>query len=226
MTRTQPSCNDTAARSGSSGPLPDTSSVEPPPMSRTRNGPSAGSRSATAPAIERRPSARPVSSSGTRPVTSAAAARNSSPLEASRRRRGGGQATPRHTQVVHDRPELAQHGQVPLDGLRGQTTGGVDALAEAGDAHQALHRPATGVRHQQSGRVGPTVDGGDGRSGVHGPLLPPSGRQAAHLARGDGIRGVPDQAGCRPTERAVHSPTGSSAPVSHHARWACRHLTP
>ena len=34
------------------------------------------------------------------------------------------------------------------------------------------------------------------------------------------------QAGWSPIRRAVHSPTGSSAPVSHQARWACRHLTP
>ena len=38
-------------------------------------------------------------------------------------------------------------------------------------------------------------------------------------------RGV-DVHGCSPIWRAVHSPTGSSPPVSHQARWAWRHLTP
>ena len=40
------------------------------------------------------------------------------------------------------------------------------------------------------------------------------------------VRRAGGQAGWRPIRRAVHSPTGSSAPVSHQARWAWRHLTP
>ena len=84
MIRTHPTWRDTTESSGSSGPEPDTSSVDPPPMSRIRNGPSSGSRSETAPAIDSRPSSVPSNSSGSMPVTSPADRRNSSPLEASR----------------------------------------------------------------------------------------------------------------------------------------------
>ncbi len=50
----------------------------------------------------------------------------------------------------------------------------------------------------------------------------PSGRTTAWSAPGDRSR----QVGWRPICWAVHSPMGSSAPVSHQARWAWRHLTP
>ena len=53
-------------------------------MSTTRNGPSAGSSSETAPVIDSLASSLPASSSGANPVTSPAASRNSSPLLASR----------------------------------------------------------------------------------------------------------------------------------------------
>src|ERR1039458_3964063 len=83
-TLTQPICRETASKSGSSGPDPATNSVDPPPISTTRNGPSSGSRSATAPDIERDPSSLPVSNSGDTPVASVAVAKNTDPLDASR----------------------------------------------------------------------------------------------------------------------------------------------
>src|SRR5664280_3716681 len=84
VTRTQPICRDTATSSGSLASVPVTSSVEPPPMSSTRNGPPSGSRSETAPASDSRPSCVPASSSGWNPAISPAASRDSSPFEASR----------------------------------------------------------------------------------------------------------------------------------------------
>ncbi len=136
--------------------------------------------------------------------------------------RRGGQATTVDTESVHDLAVLDQDGNAPLDRLGGQAPGGIDPLAQAGDPHQALERPALGVGHQQTGRIGAAVNGGDGRSEGHATLLARA-PGAHHPRAGPSPR---RQAGCRPIRRAVHSPTGSSAPVNHHARWACRHLTP
>ena len=79
--RTQPMSQDSTP---SARVVPTTNSVDPPPMSRIRNGPSAGSRSAVAPANERRPSSSPGSSSGRTPSAASAASKNSSRLAASR----------------------------------------------------------------------------------------------------------------------------------------------
>ena len=84
MTRTQPNWRDTTWSSGSDGPTPVTSSVDPPPISSTRNGPSSGSSSATAPARESRPSSVPSRTSALRPVIRSAGSRKSIPFDASR----------------------------------------------------------------------------------------------------------------------------------------------
>ena len=70
-------------RSASGSWVPRTSSVDPPPMSTTRNGP--GSSSPTvAPVNDSRASSSPVSSSGAKPSTSVASRKNSSRFAASR----------------------------------------------------------------------------------------------------------------------------------------------
>ncbi len=141
--RTQPSCSDTAARSGSSGPSPATSSVEPPPMSSDQERPVRRGRG--------RPPRRPVTAAprrcrsgaqGPSPVASPAAARNSSPLAASR---AADVATsrPRPTsEPVHDLAVLGQYGHASVDRLRGQAPRGVHPLTQAGDPHQPLERVA------------------------------------------------------------------------------------
>ena len=79
--RTHPMSHD---RAPSASVVPTTNSVEPPPMSTTRNGPSLGSRSAVAPAKARCASAMPDNNSGRNPTMASAASKNSSRLPASR----------------------------------------------------------------------------------------------------------------------------------------------
>ena len=113
-----------------------------------------------------------------------------------------------HSEAGHHLSVLRQHRHASVDGIHRQLPGGIDPFAQAGDPHQSLERATFLVDHEQAGRVGTAVDCRHRPAGVHPALLP---------------RG---QAGWRPMRSAVHSPTGSSAPVSHQARWAWRHLTP
>ncbi len=63
---------------------PKANSVDPPPRSTTRNGPSAGSRSDVAPAKDRAASSSPDSSSGATPTAACAGPKKSWRLAASR----------------------------------------------------------------------------------------------------------------------------------------------
>ena len=63
---------------------PTTNSVEPPPMSNTRNGPSAAGRSPTAPRNDSAASSVPAITSGSWPRTPRTMARKSSEFDASR----------------------------------------------------------------------------------------------------------------------------------------------
>ena len=73
---------------------PTTNSVEPPPMSTTRNGPSCGSRSAVAPAKLSRPSSSPLSNSGTTPSASSRRAEELVAVDGVARRRRGRRRAP------------------------------------------------------------------------------------------------------------------------------------
>ena len=81
VSRTQPTSK---LRTSSGSLVPTMHSVDPPPMSITRNGPSLGSKSAVAPAKLIRPSSSPLSSSGRVPTISSAGPKKSSLLLASR----------------------------------------------------------------------------------------------------------------------------------------------
>jgi hypothetical protein len=79
--RTHPTSSE---RTASSALVPTVSSVDPPPMSTTRKGPSPASSSAVAPVNVSWPSSSPLSSSGRTPRISSAASNSSSRLDASR----------------------------------------------------------------------------------------------------------------------------------------------
>ena len=118
--------------------------------------------------------------------------------------RGGGHAHPLDAEAVHDLAVLAQHGDRALDGVGVEATGGVDALAEAGDAHQALEGGATVLADQEAHGVGADVDGGDGGGGHGG-----HGRSLPGADAGISSRSI--------SWWWTHSPTGSSPPAS---QWA------
>ena len=105
------------------------------------------------------------------------------------RSRRRGHTNPLDSVTVERGAILAQHGERELDGLGGELAGGVDAPAEAGDAHVALDggRAArcacsAGLGHQQARRVRAAVDGAE---------------KPAHDSR----------------RSATHRPTGSSPPA-------------
>ena len=67
---------------------------------------------------------------------------------------GGGHAHPLDAEAVHDLAVLAQHGDRALDGVGVEAAGGVDALAQAGDAHEPLEGGAAVLADEQPHRVG------------------------------------------------------------------------
>ena len=152
MRRTQPTSIDTRLDLGR---CRTTNSVDPPPRSNTRNGPSRGvevrrSRPGTTARPRRRPRA-------------ARAGRRRRPRRRRRSRRGS--AASRAADVArHPHPPVTpwrsitsryspQHGDGPLDGLGGEASRSVDALAEPGDPHQPLDR-CGGPRRRRARRRG------------------------------------------------------------------------
>ena len=192
-------------------------------MSRTRNGPSEGSRSATAPAIDSRPSSVPERSSGTSPLRLAGRLQELGAVVGVARRGGGGQPAAADAQAIHHLPELASTAR------HRSTASGASRPVESTPC------PSRVIRIRRSSgrpaRPSPGAWSSSSRSrwrrwpaGCPPPLLP---RAPYHDTLGHGrLTACGGQAGWSPIRRAVHSPTGSSAPVSHQARWACRHLTP
>ena len=224
LRRTQPSCSDTAARSGSSGPSPATSSVEPPPMSSDQERPVGRGRG------RRRP--RPARAALRR---SRSGARGGSrwlppPPPGNRRRwrrRGrprwrpdGPRPTPRSSMTWRYSARTARSGRWRSGARRPVASTPWPRRVIRISRSQGL--PAR-VGDQQAGGVCAAVDGGHrGVGRRHRPCYhdavrsPRPGAAGPSVLRPDGGR----------SGGAVHSPTGSSAPVSHQARWAWRHLTP
>ena len=169
-------------------------SVEPPPMSTTRNGPSAGSRSAVAPAKLSWPSSSPLISSGRTPMAASAASKKSAELLASR----AAEVAVMRTAVAPCASMAGlvadQHGDGALDGVRIELPGGVDALAQPGDRllpveHLALMPGA--LADQQAGGVRPAIDGGQDR---HPPNATGATNPALLAAFRSGLRnGLPQE---------------------------------
>ena len=121
-------------RDASTSVVPTMNSVEPPPMSTTRNGPSAGSSSAVAPRNDSSASCSPESSSGRTPMIASAASKNSSRLAGIAGRRRRRHPDPVDAVLVEDCPVAAEDvRRVRCDRIGIQHPGAVDALAEAGD---------------------------------------------------------------------------------------------
>src|SRR5690606_24296888 len=114
------------------------------------------------------------------------------------RRRRGRDAHLADTVAVHDLAVAAQGLEGAPDSGRVEGAGGVDALAEPRDLHEALVRPPLRVGDEGPGGSGPAVDRGE--------------------------RGAHDVTSSR--WAATQRPTGSTPPARNHASWAWRHLTP
>ena len=126
-----------------------------------------------APANDARASSSPDSSSGRAPTAASARSKNSSRFD--RVPRCGGGRHPDRTrfdaEAVHHLPVLGEHGDGAVDRLGGERAVPVDALAEAGDAHQPLDGRelalGAGLGDQEAGGVRADVDRG-GPAGGHG----------------------------------------------------------
>ena len=179
-----------------SGPGPTANSVEPPPMSTTSDGPSAGSSSAVAPAKDRRPSSSPSSSSGRTPIDGLGRGEEVLAVAGVTRRRRGDHPDPPDAEAVHDLAVLAAGPPPCARWLRGQPLVLVDSLAQPGDPHAADRgcvrpgrRPAGGWSWSRS-------------------RWPPPARSRPHPQVGE-----PADASRSPTQR----PTGSSPPARYQA---------
>ena len=179
-------------RAGSRSAVPTANSVEPPPMSTTRNGPRAG-RGRRSPRRTRAGPPRRPTAARARPRRSRLGRRrrSSSRLAASR---AADVAVDAHARSTPWRSStlavLAQHRHGALDGLGSERAGRVDARAEPGDAHQPLDGARLAVAgDEQARRVRADVDGAR-----RGRLMAPTRRCSA-----------------------THRPTGSSPPARYQA---------
>ncbi len=188
---------------------PTTSSVDPPPMSTMSSSeplaaPSTG-RSDVAPRNESLPSSSPERSSGSTPVTSSAAERNSREFDASR---AAEVATIRARTTLflsmlcrYSRRTSSVLSIASAESLRLVSTPWPSRV----DAHLAIHELALGPDDQKAGRVRTAVERCDRPASVRHPDHSPVSN---------------------PSRFAVQRPTGSSPPARYQARWAWRHLTP
>ena len=206
--------------------MPTTSSVEPPPMSTTRNGPSAGSRSATAPRKE--------SSASSRPVTISAAGRGSvRPAVRTRPgwRRLGSRRWPPSVPRSRRTPAGSRCSR-PTPPRRGPahraTSGrsGPHLRRASPPAARGARRPWSTPPPNWSGPR-PAAASSSSRSrsprpaGWTGPTRSPSGRRRAASRR-------PARHGCTRASSATASSPSGFTPAPTASEWAtstCRHLT-
>ncbi len=160
-----------------------------------------------APRNDSAPPPSPLSSSGRTPTAASAASKKSSRLAASRAAEVAVMRTRLDAEAVHHLAVLAQHRDRALDGRRVEPPGGVDALAQAGDAHEPLEGACAPslAGHEQADGVGAAVDGGDHRaSAPPGDSVPAVSRAWPELTRRVDV----------PAAGRTHAPTGSSPPAS------------
>ena len=174
-------------------------SVDPPPMSTTRNGPSAGIELGGGAPERERPLLVAGQQLGAAPSTSAAGPKKSSRLAASRAAEVAVARTRSTPCPVHDVAVLAQHVDRALDGLGIEPAGRVDALCPS----RVMRMRRSRVAQAAGRRVGL------GDRAARSEFVPHVDR-AATRRRSTGRR--PRRAARRPSR-----PTGSSPPARYQA---------